>query len=149
MATLPAPGQEVWAQQLLDWIGGEHDMANFPVVGEYPWAQPLLDALLVEHNPDGTHVNVSILVTVDANGAPVLDANSETVGAGSGVIEHSEYDKALIHRTFHYEQSSDPGAVGAGLWWLNTTLTEIPTGSGLFGYRLSFRNDANDGWISL
>jgi hypothetical protein len=68
----------------------------------------------------------------------------------SGKIAHSHIqDVSLLHRTFHYQQQTDPGAVGAGKWWLDTTLTEIPEGSGNFGYRLKYRNDANDGWIEV
>jgi hypothetical protein len=39
---------------------------------------------------------------------------------------------------FHYEQPTDPGAVGAGKWWANTT----PGAE-----RVGRRNDANDAWV--
>jgi hypothetical protein len=61
-------------------------------------------------------------------------------------IQHSDITKQLNHQTFHYQQDTDPGAVGAGKWWLDTTvLTE-----GEIQYsRLKYRNDANDGWVTL
>jgi hypothetical protein len=66
-------------------------------------------------------------------------------------ITHSYIrDPSLHHQTFHYQQATDPGAVGAGVWWLNTTVVEIPpAGSAVFGLQLSYRNDADDGWVTL
>jgi hypothetical protein len=37
---------------------------------------------------------------------------------------------------FHYEQPTDPGAVGAGKWWADTA-----------NKRVGRRNDANDAWV--
>lgn len=64
-------------------------------------------------------------------------------------ITHSYIrDASLLHRTFAYEQPSDPGAVGAGIWWLNTTLV-TPVGTTTAGYQMNYRNAANTGWITL
>jgi hypothetical protein len=36
-------------------------------------------------------------------------------------ITHSYLrDANLLHQAMHYEQDTDPGAVGAGLWWADT-----------------------------
>jgi hypothetical protein len=43
-----------------------------------------------------------------------------------------------LHRPFRYEQSSDPGAIGAGGYWLDTDTYAI--------YR---RNATNDGWNAV
>jgi len=59
-------------------------------------------------------------------------------------IQHSHIqDVSLMHLTFHYQQASDPGAVGAGLWWLDTSVGN-PTSD-----HISYRNDTNTGWITL
>lgn len=43
-----------------------------------------------------------------------------------------------LHQPFHYIQETDPGAVGAGLIWFKKS-TKV----------LSYRNDANTGWITI
>src|SRR5689334_3327596 len=95
-------------------------------------------------------------IYVDSNSSQLLDGNGQPVTlndqgeTSTKRMEHSHIqDPSLLHQTFHYEQPTDPGAVGAGLFWLNKTLTEIPPGSGTFGYQLSWRNDANDGWVTI
>lgn len=47
-------------------------------------------------------------------------------------------DPADIHEAFHYVTSSDPGAVGAGKYWLDTTITSRP--------KLKRRNAGNTSW---
>jgi hypothetical protein len=39
---------------------------------------------------------------------------------------------------FQYEQDTDPGAVGAGVWWADT-----------LNHLIYLRNATNDGWISF
>lgn len=38
----------------------------------------------------------------------------------TGALNHSELAGAQLHRPFHYEQPTDPGAVGAFTWWFET-----------------------------
>jgi hypothetical protein len=53
---------------------------------------------------------------------------------------HSDLIELGLHRPFHYEQTSDPGAVGAGKYWLNTTT--IP-------YVIKRRNAGNTAWEAV
>ncbi len=50
-------------------------------------------------------------------------------------IQHASLAGLEIHGPWHYEQEADPGAVGAGKWWLKKSIFQI--------YR---RNDTNTGW---
>lgn len=43
-----------------------------------------------------------------------------------------------LHTPFHYEQTTDPGAVGAGLYWLNTST-----------FAINRRNDSNTAWNTV
>lgn len=54
---------------------------------------------------------------------------------------HSDESGTSIHDFVQYLQSSDPGAVGAGKMWLDTTTPSVPI--------LKRRNDADSGWITL
>lgn len=51
-------------------------------------------------------------------------------------VKHSTLVTTALHRPFHYEQDSDPGAVGANKWWADTANQII--------YR---RNAANSAWV--
>lgn len=53
---------------------------------------------------------------------------------------HAELAGLQLHVPFHYSQSADPGAVGAGLFWLNTTSAP---------YALSVRNVGNTAWVAI
>jgi len=44
------------------------------------------------------------------------------------------------HEAFHYAQLTDPGAVGAGLYWLNTAVTP---------YALNRRDPTNTSWVAV
>lgn len=50
---------------------------------------------------------------------------------------HSAMAGDNLHQPFHYAQTSDPGAVGAGKWWFDTS-TNI----------LKYRNSTNTAWVS-
>lgn len=50
-------------------------------------------------------------------------------------IEHNLLVGLQLHAPFHYIQTSDPGAVGVGLWWADTTNLLIKR-----------RNAGNTGW---
>lgn len=77
-------------------------------------------------------------------------------------IKHSHIqDPSLTHQPFHYQQANDPGAVGAGIWWLEFVAIDFWAvgvwadgvwgdiwGGGTSG-RLHWRNDADDGWITI
>lgn len=54
---------------------------------------------------------------------------------------HSTLTGIELHESFHYVASSDPGAVGAGKYWLDTTTATSPI--------LKRRNAANDGWDTV
>jgi len=60
------------------------------------------------------------------------------------IIHSHIQDASLMHQPFNYVQSADPGAVGAGLFWLDTTNANIDS-----TVTLKWRNDANDGWVSI
>lgn len=51
---------------------------------------------------------------------------------------HSDLAALQLHEAFHYVQTSDPGAVGAGLYWLDTTSAP---------YVLYRRNAGNSAWV--
>lgn len=51
---------------------------------------------------------------------------------------HSDLIETNLHRAFHYEQDADPGAVGAGKYWLDTN-----SGPPLELWR---RNGTDTGW---
>ncbi len=53
---------------------------------------------------------------------------------------HSSLTGLQLHEPFNYAQNSDPGAVGAGKYWLDTTTTP---------YVLKRRNGGNDGWVTV
>jgi hypothetical protein len=57
---------------------------------------------------------------------------------GTFPADHSELSAGQLHAPFHYVQASDPGAVGAGKWWFNTS-TNI----------LKVRNDTDTGWNAV
>lgn len=57
---------------------------------------------------------------------------------GTFPTPHSELSGTNLHQPFHYAQDDDPGAVGAGTWWFDTS-TNI----------LKVRNDADSGWDSI
>jgi len=50
-------------------------------------------------------------------------------------IQHSTMSGLDLHGPWHYEQETDPGAVGGGKWWLKKSTFQI--------FR---RNDTNTGW---
>lgn len=52
--------------------------------------------------------------------------------------EHRDLAGNSLHLPFHYVQTTDPGAVGAGKWWANTTNNTT-----------NRRNDANTAWLSF
>lgn len=54
--------------------------------------------------------------------------------------EHSTLTALQLHEAFHYVQTSDPGAVGAGKYWLDTTASP---------YVLSRRNAGNSAWVTV
>lgn len=51
---------------------------------------------------------------------------------------HSTLQGLELHQPFHYIQEADPGAVGAGLFWLKVSTQTV-----------SRRNDANSAWVSI
>lgn len=53
---------------------------------------------------------------------------------------HSEITGTDIHEAFQYVSDSDPGAVGAGMYWLDTSGDP---------YVLRKRNPTDDGWIDV
>lgn len=54
--------------------------------------------------------------------------------------EHSTLTALQLHEAFHYVQTSDPGAVGAGKYWLDTTASP---------YVLKRRNAGNSAWVTI
>jgi hypothetical protein len=54
--------------------------------------------------------------------------------------QHAGLTGTNLHEAFHYVDASDPGAVGAGLYWLDTSTTP---------YELKRRNATDDGWITV
>jgi hypothetical protein len=59
----------------------------------------------------------------------------DSFGARLDSLENRRPRRPIV---FHYEQPTDPGAVGAGKWWADTT----PGAE-----RVGRRNDANDAWV--
>lgn len=57
---------------------------------------------------------------------------------GTFPASHSDMAGDNLHQPFHYAQAGDPGSVGAGLWWFDTS-TNI----------LKRRNSTNTGWDSV
>jgi len=55
-------------------------------------------------------------------------------------VEHNTLAGTSLHESFHYVQTSDPGSVGAGKYWLNTTSAP---------YVLSRRDAGNTSWITV
>lgn len=53
---------------------------------------------------------------------------------------HSSLTGTDLHEAFHYVQTSDPGAVGAGKYWLDTTSAP---------YELKRRNAGNSAWVTV
>ena len=53
---------------------------------------------------------------------------------------HSSLTGTSLHEAFHYVSGSDPGAVGAGLYWLDTSADP---------YVLKRRNGTDDGWVTV
>jgi hypothetical protein len=53
---------------------------------------------------------------------------------------HSGLTGTNLHEAFHYVQTSDPGAVGAGKYWLDTTASP---------YVLKRRNSGNSAWVTV
>ena len=53
---------------------------------------------------------------------------------------HAELAGTELHEPYHYVTDADPGAVGAGLYWLDTSAEP---------YTEWRRNDANDGWVRV
>lgn len=51
---------------------------------------------------------------------------------------HSTMQGLELHQPYHYIQEADPGAVGAGLFWLKVSTATI-----------SRRNDANSAWVAM
>lgn len=51
---------------------------------------------------------------------------------------HSTLTTTNLHQPFHYEQASDPGAVGANKWWCDTD-----------NVVLNRRNTANTAWVNF
>jgi hypothetical protein len=54
---------------------------------------------------------------------------------------HATIQSTIIHDIFQYIQTSDPGAVGARIAWLDTTNPLVPI--------WKRRNEANDAWIVM
>jgi hypothetical protein len=52
-------------------------------------------------------------------------------------MSHATLTGLNLHQPFHYNQETDPGAVGAGLWWWKKSIKA-----------LSQRNATNTGWIT-
>ena len=55
-------------------------------------------------------------------------------------VEHNTLTGTSLHEAFHYVQNGDPGAVGAGKYWLNTTSAP---------YVLSRRDAGNASWVAV
>lgn len=53
---------------------------------------------------------------------------------------HSALTEAQLHQAFHYEQDADPGAVGAGKYWLDTNTDP---------HTLKRRNGTDTGWVDV
>ena len=53
---------------------------------------------------------------------------------------HADLTGDNLHESFHYVSDTDPGAVGAGKYWLDTTSAP---------FTLKRRNDTDDGWIEI
>jgi hypothetical protein len=53
---------------------------------------------------------------------------------------HKDAVGTEVHEAFQYVAAGDPGAVGAGMYWLDTSSSP---------YLLKRRNATNDGWISI
>jgi hypothetical protein len=53
---------------------------------------------------------------------------------------HSDLVQNNLHEAFHYVQTSDPGAVGAGKYWLDTTSSP---------YILKRRNPGDSAWVTI
>jgi hypothetical protein len=53
---------------------------------------------------------------------------------------HSALAALQLHDAFHYIDPADPGAVGAGKYWLDTSGDP---------YLLRRRNDTDDGWVDI
>lgn len=56
------------------------------------------------------------------------------------MANHNSLTGTALHVPFHYIQTSDPGAVGAGKYWLNTTSAP---------YILSVRNAGDTAWVTV
>lgn len=54
--------------------------------------------------------------------------------------EHELLTGENLHEAFHYVQASDPGAVGAGKYWLDTISAP---------YALKRRNAGDSGWVAI
>lgn len=55
-------------------------------------------------------------------------------------VLHSSLTGTELHESFHYVQTSDPGAVGAGKYWLDTTTSP---------YVLKRRNAGDSAWVTV
>ncbi|HEY3167259.1 MAG TPA: hypothetical protein VGK57_08525 [Candidatus Binatia bacterium] len=64
--------------------------------------------------------------------AQILD-ECDALGGRLNALEAGRTPRGKV---FHYEQPTDPGAVGAGKWWADTT-----------NDRVGRRNDANTAWV--
>lgn len=56
------------------------------------------------------------------------------------MTEHNTITGTGLHEAFHYVSASDPGAVGAGLYWLDTAADP---------YVLKRRNAGNSAWVTI
>lgn len=56
-------------------------------------------------------------------------------------VVHNTLTGIELHEPYHYVQAADPGAVGAGKYWLDTTVATAPV--------LKRRNGADAAWITL
>lgn len=56
------------------------------------------------------------------------------------MTEHNTITGTELHEAFHYVSASDPGAVGANLYWLDTAADP---------YVLKRRNSGNSAWVTI
>lgn len=76
----------------------------------------------------------SVQFVVDESMVNVTNEAEQNITSG----QHMMLDTAAeLHAPFHYDQSTDPGAVGAGKWWHDS-------GPGT----VKRRNDANSAWTT-
>lgn len=55
-------------------------------------------------------------------------------------VQHNALTGTDLHRPYHSEQATDPGAIGAGNYWLDTSVAP---------YNLRRRNATDNGWVGM